>query len=366
MPSRSFTATSSYRYGFNGKELDRETTGTTTYDYGFRIYNPGLGRFLSVDALTQSYPWYTPYQFAGNMPIAAIDLDGLEPYTVTVQCFEPYDYFGRNYIEDVNVYWNHLLIFPIVTPAYVYYLGDGDGRRFGDGGTFRTSGSMTVDPSFRNYVPASVSTNITTESEKYKDGNLVKTDRSPTNTKRTGDVTHIKKSNSIETVEFAFHSFGSNKVSTGGQFVDIDNHINATLTKDVSKGILNIKGSGYGDKFPSVEAFITDNIGNKVILGAAGHNGPNENMGPFLNLPGDNMRFLFKFNFSINIDKDGNFKSVSHTNSKGKTTEYSLESWNKMFKNLDARNTNTSTSITNDSDMRFENNNFNFFSPWRL
>jgi hypothetical protein len=31
-----------------------------------------------VDPLTQSYPWYTPYQFAGNSPILNIDLDGLE------------------------------------------------------------------------------------------------------------------------------------------------------------------------------------------------------------------------------------------------------------------------------------------------
>src|SRR5690606_15370078 len=52
-----------YRYGFNGKEMDNETG---TQDYGFRIYNPGLGRFLSVDPLTRTYPWYTPFQFAGN------------------------------------------------------------------------------------------------------------------------------------------------------------------------------------------------------------------------------------------------------------------------------------------------------------
>ena len=69
-----------YRYGFNGKEVDSEGMGggSSTYDYGFRIYNPALGRFLSVDPLTSTYPWYTPYQFAGNMPIWAIDLDGLE------------------------------------------------------------------------------------------------------------------------------------------------------------------------------------------------------------------------------------------------------------------------------------------------
>jgi RHS repeat-associated protein len=73
MPGRSYGSPG--RYGFNGKERDKEAT---QYDYGFRIYDPRLGRFKSVDPLFQSYPWYTPYQFAGNMPIWAMDLDGLE------------------------------------------------------------------------------------------------------------------------------------------------------------------------------------------------------------------------------------------------------------------------------------------------
>ncbi len=79
MPSRTL-ASGGYRYGFNGKEKDTEGEwGTQThYDYGFRIYEPGIGRFLSVDPLSSSFPWYTPYQFAGNKPIWAIDLDGLE------------------------------------------------------------------------------------------------------------------------------------------------------------------------------------------------------------------------------------------------------------------------------------------------
>ena len=71
---------SRYRYGFNGKEKDTdgEWGSTTHYDYGFRIYNPAIARFLSVDPLTQSYPNLTPYQFAHNSPIVAIDIDGLE------------------------------------------------------------------------------------------------------------------------------------------------------------------------------------------------------------------------------------------------------------------------------------------------
>jgi RHS repeat-associated protein len=79
IPGRKYSiSNTNYRYGFNGKELDKDISGTTTYDYGFRIYNPGLGRFLSVDPMTKSYPWYTPYQYAGNKPTRYIDRDGLE------------------------------------------------------------------------------------------------------------------------------------------------------------------------------------------------------------------------------------------------------------------------------------------------
>ena len=76
---RSFSS-QSYRYGFNGKENDSETISTDegTQDYGLRIYNPALARFFSIDPLTGNYPYYTPYQFAGNKPILATDLDGAE------------------------------------------------------------------------------------------------------------------------------------------------------------------------------------------------------------------------------------------------------------------------------------------------
>ena len=73
-------AVNRYKYGFNGKENDNETVGTGegTQDYGIRIYNPSLGKFLSVDPLQKEYPELTPYQFASNSPIVGIDRDGLE------------------------------------------------------------------------------------------------------------------------------------------------------------------------------------------------------------------------------------------------------------------------------------------------
>ena len=68
-----------YRYGFNGKEKDDEVKGEgLQYDYGFRIYDPRIGKFLSQDPLVANFPWWSPYHFAGNSPICASDLDGLE------------------------------------------------------------------------------------------------------------------------------------------------------------------------------------------------------------------------------------------------------------------------------------------------
>jgi len=86
MPGRKFTAGTQYRYGFNGKENDNEVKGEgNQQDYGMRVYDPRLGKFLSVDPLAKSFPWYTPFQFAGNTPIQAIDLDGEEPKSVVIQ-----------------------------------------------------------------------------------------------------------------------------------------------------------------------------------------------------------------------------------------------------------------------------------------
>ncbi len=84
MPGRKYSSGGSYRYGFNGKENDNAVKGEgNQQDYGRRIYDPRLGRFLSVDPLTHSYPFYSPYQFAGNEVIRCIDLDGGEPLSRT-------------------------------------------------------------------------------------------------------------------------------------------------------------------------------------------------------------------------------------------------------------------------------------------
>jgi len=68
-----------YRYGFNGQLKDNEWAGVGNhYEYGARNYDVRIGRPISLDPLTKKYPWYTPYQFAGNSPIEYVDIDGKE------------------------------------------------------------------------------------------------------------------------------------------------------------------------------------------------------------------------------------------------------------------------------------------------
>ena len=85
MPGRA-SSSATYRYGFNGKENDNEIKGIgNQQDYGMRIYDPRVGRFLSVDPVAQKFPQLTSYQFASNSTEANIDIDGLESYGTAQQ-----------------------------------------------------------------------------------------------------------------------------------------------------------------------------------------------------------------------------------------------------------------------------------------
>ena len=76
MPGRS-VAPNEYRYGFNGKENDREWGTGLIQDYGFRLYNPAIAKFLSVDPLAGQTPNWSPYAFCNNNPLYYIDPTGM-------------------------------------------------------------------------------------------------------------------------------------------------------------------------------------------------------------------------------------------------------------------------------------------------
>lgn len=63
---------------YNDKELI-DDADVDLYEFGYRNYDPQTGRFIQIDPLTDDYPDFSSYQFAGNEPIGNIDFDGLAP-----------------------------------------------------------------------------------------------------------------------------------------------------------------------------------------------------------------------------------------------------------------------------------------------
>jgi RHS repeat-associated protein len=80
MPGRQspLIAGDEHRYGFNGMEMDDEVKNQrgTSYDFGARMYDPRVGRWLTIDPLAGKYPFLSPYAFAGNNPIIFNDPNG--------------------------------------------------------------------------------------------------------------------------------------------------------------------------------------------------------------------------------------------------------------------------------------------------
>jgi len=76
LPGRSGNA-NSYDYGFNGMLKDDEIKGEgNSYDFGARMYDPRIMRWLTRDPLEDKYPYLSPYNFVANTPIQAVDPDG--------------------------------------------------------------------------------------------------------------------------------------------------------------------------------------------------------------------------------------------------------------------------------------------------
>lgn len=79
MPNRTFSLSSGskYRFGFNGKENDNEIYGEgNAVDFGARMYDGRIGRWMSADPKRKCYPGHSPYNYALNSPIFLFDPNG--------------------------------------------------------------------------------------------------------------------------------------------------------------------------------------------------------------------------------------------------------------------------------------------------
>ncbi|RLD58390.1 MAG: hypothetical protein DRI97_03295 [Bacteroidetes bacterium] len=63
-------------FKYNGKELQDELLGSVNldwYDYHARLYDPALGRFLTIDPLAEQFMAESPYDYCLKNPINRID-----------------------------------------------------------------------------------------------------------------------------------------------------------------------------------------------------------------------------------------------------------------------------------------------------
>lgn len=67
------------RFGFQGQEKDDEMKGEgNSINYKYRMHDARLGRFFAVDPLSRKFPFFSSYQFSGNIVVSHIELEGLE------------------------------------------------------------------------------------------------------------------------------------------------------------------------------------------------------------------------------------------------------------------------------------------------
>jgi RHS repeat-associated protein len=64
-----------HRYQYNGKEKVEEFN-LNWNDYGARQYDPQLGRWHAIDALSEKHYPLSPYAYAGDNPVIFVDYDG--------------------------------------------------------------------------------------------------------------------------------------------------------------------------------------------------------------------------------------------------------------------------------------------------
>ena len=70
-----------HKFQYNGKEKQSEL-GLDWNDFGWRNYDPQLGRWHNIDLLADKRHWMTPYNYVQNNPMNRFDPNGLTDFTM--------------------------------------------------------------------------------------------------------------------------------------------------------------------------------------------------------------------------------------------------------------------------------------------
>lgn len=271
-------------YQYNGKERN-DDFDLNWLDYGARFYDPAIARWSGVDPLASKMSSNSPYLYANNNPISFVDIGGLFPWRVHIRSFISADVVGG------------------------LFLGDRRGASFG--GKSRIHSSFIVDPSagtvYNRYTRSDYTIFLGTPPGFHPY-------LSPAIKRPIPEMTVSELSDSGNLL---FSHEAKDPLTPG--FITPDADLNASLSfsEDLENGILYISGSFTGDTFPSAEAFIQDQSGRNLFLGASFERGN------ILSLFFENNKSKFDVHMQVLFDLNGNFTGVRQ----GQNT-YSVEEWN--------------------------------------
>ena len=231
------------RFTFQEQEI-QDDFGLGWYQFKWRMEDPILGRFITIDPLAEKYSYWTPYAFSGNRVVNARELEGLEPYIVT----------GRSFIPNKNVA-NPLA--PVSNTKS--FMGDDRQTYQSNATSFRTEQKVRVDFENKNVTTlsnvANGSAGLDSKGKILETSQATKAGPNP-----TYDKTALEKGNST-TINMQVDA--SNKLVPGAPSINYD--VNITVTPQ-SDGSVNYKINGQSDGFPAYEFFITNEANGKSSL----------------------------------------------------------------------------------------------------
>ncbi|MGQ3012587.1 MAG: RHS repeat-associated core domain-containing protein [Flavobacteriales bacterium] len=288
----------SYRYGFNGKEkIDEQYGEGNAYDFGARMYDPRTGRFLSIDPLASLAPGLSPYTAMANNPILMFDADGQWPWPIWARSFISTSTTGSGKFRGDGRGPSTVTTSEVTSRVWLNFTYDATNPAVTD---YKVRSDYTLFYGIPPAIPPKVATGkpsvefTSVNSEKNSFGNNIGS--------------------------FGFHYWGKDPITPQWATPALDVHANFSITESLDLGILFVNATFTGDKFPSTEAFIEDQSGFKLFLGAR------KEEGGLNDLFGDNKKFLFNVDMQIKFDENGNFTGVYDQET---DTYISPDAWNK-------------------------------------
>jgi RHS repeat-associated protein len=300
MPDRNPAAGNGYRFGFNGQEKTDEVYGKGNLNTAlFWEYDTRIARRWNVDPMAPKAPGWSPYVAMANNPILMFDPDGAWPWPIWARSFISTSTTGGGKFRGDGRGPSTVTTNDVTSRVWLNFTYDATNRAITD---YKVKSDFTLFYGIPRQLPPGVGVgkpgvNFTrVSSEKNSFGNNIGS--------------------------FGFHYWGKDPITPQWATPALDVHAHFAVTENLETGMLFVNASFTGDKFPSTEAFIQDQSGYKLFLGAR------KEEGGVGDLFGDNKQFLFNVNMQIKFDNKGNFQGVYDQEN---DTYISPDAWNKRI-----------------------------------